>query len=410
MSEISAITRMRERRITAIEGMRAIITAADAEGREELTGEEQGSIEKFETEIRSLDEQIDLRERVAGIQPQLVGKAADALVEETGEAAAERRGRTSGDPLQSEEYRAAFTAYLRGDATPEQRTMLLAPATGGGYTVPQSFWNRLYEYKRQMGVIRNLATVFSTGGGESLTLPTLTNYGTSAWLGEGDAFSESDNTFGQVTFGAYKVGHLIKISTELLQDSAFDLESLIARVFGTNLARAEQTAFVSGNGTNKPTGITAAVGGASVGKTASGATAITVDETLDLVASVAQQYRVPSCAFVAADATIMSLRKIKTGVASDLRYLWQESAVAGEPPTLFGYRFFTDPDFPAMTTGNKSMAFGDWSAYYIREVTGVQVQRLNERYADNGLIGFILQQRLDAKLIDTNAIKLLQQA
>src|SRR5690606_597190 len=144
------------------------------------------------------------------------------------------------------------------------------------------------------------------------------------------------------------------------------------------------------------------------GKTTNSSTAITFDEIIDLIHSVAMPYR-RNASFVTNDLTVAYLRKIKTGVASDQRYLWQESLQAGVPGTILGYPVRTDPFVESdLTAGHRVIAFGDMREYWVRDAGRIGVQRLNERYADDGLVGFRVWARVDGKLVDPNAVKVLE--
>lgn len=402
MSEISAITRLREQRHELVKQMRSIIDTADAESRD-LTAEELQDIEKREQDIAPLDKQIAVRENTLRLAPKLREGDERNLIDNR-----ETAAKTGVD---SDEYRAAFDGYLRGIET---RDHLLSPNTAGGYTVPRGFLNQIVEHRTHFGVIRNLANVFTTASGNTLDLPTLTGRGAAGWTSEAAAYNEADETFGAVTFSAHKMTRIVQVSEELLEDSAFDLQGLLARRFGESLAVLENTAFISGNAVGRPQGI-ATTNGLSTGKTTSGATAITFDEVIDLYHSVSPPYR-QNAVWVMSDTILAYLRKIKTGVASDNRYIWQESATAGIPDRLFGRPFYTDPDMAATSSGSpvsatRTMVFGDLSqAYWIRDAGGMGVRRLNERYADTGLVGFLVSARVDGQIVDSNAAKVLLQA
>ncbi len=405
MSEIAAITRLREQRNALIEQMRGVIDTADSESRD-LTAEELQEVETREVEIKGFDGQINARERVLGMEPRLrVGD--ERMLTGTRETAT--TGGEQQDPTASDEYRTAFMGYIRTGA-PEYRDALLAPNSAGGFTVPREFMAQLVEYRTHFGVIRQVSNTFSTTGGQTMDLPLLTGRGAAGWTNEAAAYNETDEVFGSVVFGAHKMTRIVQVSEELLQDSAFDIGGLLARRFGQSLAVLENTSFITGDGSGKPTGITNAAGLAT-GKTTSGATAITFDEVIDLIHSVTAPYRSPESKFIMADSTVSYLRKIKTGVASDLRYIWQTSAEAGVPDRLFGYPVFIDPDMPAIATGNDTIAFGDFSqAYWIRDAGPIQIKRLDERYADTGQVGFLCSARVDGKVVDNGAAKLLTQA
>ena len=153
--------------------------------------------------------------------------------------------------------------------------------------------------------------------------------GTASWIDEEGAYTESDDSFGQVSIGAYKLGTMIKVSEELLNDSVFDLESYIAREFARRIGTKEEEAFFTGDGTGKPLGILAASGGAETGVTAASATAVTADELIDLFYSLKSPYR-KNAVWVLNDSTIKAIRKLKD---NNGQYLWQPSLVAGTPDT-----------------------------------------------------------------------------
>ena len=201
------------------------------------------------------------------------------------------------------------------------------------------------------------------------------------------------------------MGTTIKISDELMQDSAFDLEGYMASEFARRIGAKEEEAFFTGDGVGKPLGILAASGGADVGKVTSAATSIKADEIIDLFHSLRPAYR-KNAIWVMNDTTISELRKLKD---SNGQYLWQTSLAAGTPDTLLGLPVMTSAYMPEIKAGNKTIAFGDFKYYWIADRLGRTFKRLNELYATSGQVGFIGQQRVDGKLILPEAIKVLSQ-
>ena len=252
--------------------------------------------------------------------------------------------------------------------------------------------------------IEEHAHVFTTSSGNH-KIPVVTSKGTASWIDEEGAIPESDDVFGQQMIGAHKVGTLIKVSEELLNDSAFDLEGYFASEFARRIGNKEEDAFFNGNGAGKPLGILAATGSAQVGVTAASATAVTADEIIDLFYSLEAPYR-KNAIWVLNDASIAAIRKLKD---NNGQYLWQPALHEGTYDTLLGKRIFTSPFVPEMKSGKKSVIFGDLSFYWIGDRQGITFKRLNERYADTGQIGFIATKRLDGKLILPEAVKVLQQ-
>jgi len=229
--------------------------------------------------------------------------------------------------------------------------------------------------------------------------------GTASWIDEEGAVPESDDAFGQVTIGAYKLGTLIKVSEELINDNVFDLEGYISKEFARRIGAKEEEAFFSGNGTGKPNGILNTTCGAQVGVTAAGATALTADEVMDLFYSLNASYR-KKASWLLNDSTIKAIRKLKDGNGN---YLWQPSLTTGTPDTLLGRPVNTSSFMPAIAAGAKTIAFGDYSYYWIADRQGRSFKRLGELYAVTGQVGFLGTQKVDGRLILPEAIKVLQQ-
>ena len=229
--------------------------------------------------------------------------------------------------------------------------------------------------------------------------------GSAAWLDEGEDFEESDSVFGQTSIGAYKLGTMIKVSDELLNDSVFSIESYIATEFARRIGAKEEEAFIVGDGDGKPTGIFHATAGGQLGVTAASATAITADEIIDLVYSLKAPYR-KNAVFIMNDATVKAVRKLKDGQG---QYLWQPSLTAGTPDTLLNRPVYTSAYAPIIEAGASTIAFGDFGYYWIADRQGRSFKRLNELFATSGQVGFLGSQRVDGKLILPEAVKVLKQ-
>ena len=406
MSETSAITRLQEKGHALKGEMRELLDLADAEERA-LTSEEEQKFDRIAADVDKITEEIERRERVNSLpfDGAIVREA--TTVEQAAAPAPEAvRDLTPG----GEEYRSQFWAAMRGADASEYRD--LTTATGGtpfgGYTVPEGFESQMYEFARFQGAISSFATTINTTGGGDLIVPTVgSTYGTADLTTEGSAYAETDDVFGQVNLKAYKLTRLVQVSQELLQDTGVDLEGFLARSLGEALTAREEAFFAVGSGSSQPQGLSAS----SVGKTASSASAITADELVDLFHSITPPYRSrPNCVWLTADSTIAAIRKLKTGVSGDNTYLWQPGLIAGQPDTLLGKPIYAHPNVAAIAASAKVVYFGDMSAMYVRRAGGTVVQRLDERYAELGLVGFIAHRRVDSKLADTTAIKHLAMA
>lgn len=274
----------------------------------------------------------------------------------------------------------------------------------GGYLVPDEFEHTLIDALTEENIFRKNAHVFTTSSG-SHKIPIVATKGTASWIDEEGAVPESDDSFGQVSIEAHKVGTLIKVSEELLNDSAFNLEAYFTTEFARRINDKEEDAFFNGNGTGKPTGIFNATGGAQTGVTTGSSTTITADEIIDLFYSLKAPYR-KKAIWVLNDTTVKIIRKLKDGTGN---YLWQPSLTAGSPDTILGRPVYTSQFVPEVAAGNKTVAFGDLSYYWIGDRQGITFRRLNEKYADTCQVGFLATKRLDGKLVLPEAIKVLVQ-
>ena len=274
----------------------------------------------------------------------------------------------------------------------------------GGYLVPDEYERTLVEALEEENIFRQMAKVIKTSSGDR-KIPVVASKGTASWIDEEGAYPESDDSFGQVSIGAYKLGTMIKVSEELLNDSVFDLQSYISREFARRIGAKEEEAFFTGDGKGKPLGVLAATGGAETGVTAASATAVTADELMDLYYSLKSPYRKKSV-WVLNDSTIKAIRKLKD---NNGQYLWQPSLTAGAPDMILGRPIKTSAYMPAIAAGAKTIAFGDFSYYWIADRQGRSFKRLNELFAATGQVGFLASQRVDGKMILAEAVKVLVQ-
>lgn len=304
-------------------------------------------------------------------------------------------------------YNTSFWKVMRNKSVPHEvlNALHVGTDTEGGYLVPDEYERTLIEALEEQNIFRQLAHVIHTSSGER-KIPVVASKGTASWIDEEAAYPESDDTFGQVSIGAYKLATMIKVSEELLNDSVFDVPSYIAREFARRIGAAEEEAFFTGNGTGRPLGILAETGGAQVGVTGAKADAVTFDEVMDLFYSLRSPYR-RNAVFIMNDATVKALRKLKNGNGD---YIWQPSVTAATPDTILNRPVYTSGFMPTLATGNKTILFGDLGYYWVADREGRSFKRLNELYAPTGQVGFLASQRVDGKLILPEAVKVLQQA
>ncbi|MBR1810986.1 MAG: phage major capsid protein [Clostridia bacterium] len=366
-----------------------------------LSAEDTETYERMEKEIVDLGKEIDRQERLNAFEREMSAPTAEPLTSKPAGTKAETKTGRATDEYKRNFWNAMRTKYPDSSIV---NALQVGTDTEGGFLVPDEFEKTLVQALEEENFFRQIATVIHSNSGDR-KIPVVASKGSAAWIDEEGSYGESDDTFGQISLGAYKLGTLIKVSEELLNDSAFDLETYISNEFGRRLGTKEEEAFFTGDGAGKPTGILAKTGGAEIGVTAASATAITADEVIDLYYSLRVPYR-KKAKWLLNDTTVSALRKLKD---SQGQYLWEPSLVAGTPNKILGCEVITSPFMPTAASGAKSIAFGDFGYYWIADRQGRTFKRLNELYAATGQVGFIGNQRVDGKLILPEAIKVLQQ-
>nr|DAE14773.1 MAG TPA: major capsid protein [Siphoviridae sp. ctTBd21]DAW01742.1 MAG TPA: major capsid protein [Caudoviricetes sp.] len=394
------ILELREKRAKAWEATKAFLDSHRTD-KGTLTAEDDATYSRMEQEITDLGKEIARLERQEALDAELSRPVNTPL---TGKPMNGKADNKSGRA--TDEYRQNFWNMMRSK-TPMPTVMnalQIGTDSEGGYLVPDEYERTLVEALEEENIFRQLAKIIQTSSGDR-KIPVVATKGTASWIDEEGAYLESDDSFGQVSIGAYKLGTMIKVSEELLNDSVFDLESYISREFARRIGAKEEESFFTGDGTGKPLGVLAETGGAEVGVTAASATAITADELIDLFYSLKAPYR-RNAVWVLNDSTIKAIRKLKDNQG---QYLWQPSLTAGAPDLLLGKPVRTSAYMPAIAADAKTIAFGDFSYYWIADRQGRSFKRLNELYAATGQVGFLASQRVDGKLILPEAIKVLAQ-
>lgn len=360
-----------------------------------LSADDDATYSNMEKDLDDLTNEIKRMERREAREAELSKPVNKPITEKPDQAAKpEKTGRASAA------YKEDFGRHLRGK-TPLHNVLSESVDQDGGYLVPEEFEKQIITGLDEVNVLRSLAKVIPTH--HDRKIPISVGHSVATWTAENAAYTESNPTFGQKQIDAFKLTDLVRVSIELLQDSEFDLESYIAAEFARAFGIAEEQAFCVGTGTNQPTGIFTANGGA-VGVTAAAANAITLDEIISLVYSLKSPYR-KNAKFLMNDATIPLLRKLKDNNGT---YLWQPSVQAGQPDKLLGFEIYTSPYAPTVEAGAYAIAFGDFKNYWIGDRMGRTTQRLNELYATNGQIGYVATERVDGKVILPEGIQLLQ--
>lgn len=279
----------------------------------------------------------------------------------------------------------------------------------GGYTVPAEVASMVIEKLKEYGGMRQVAEILTTDAGSSLSFPT--NDGTGEVgeiVGENTGAATGETTFGTVLLNVFKYSSKkIALPIELIQDSAIDVVAFVVARLAERIARIQNTHFTTGAGTTLPDGV---IPKATTGKTGTTGQTLTViyDDLVDLKHSLNRAYR-RNARFMLNDLSVAVVSKIKD---TSGRPIWTpgdgEGLATGTPDALLGYPVVTNDDVAVMAANAKSIAFGDFSKYKIRDVRNSAVIRRfdDSAFALNGQVGFCGWQRSGGNLVDTAAVKL----
>jgi len=403
---------LREKRAALIEQMQGMVAAAKAEGRN-LSNEENEKFDTINNEVDELRASATRIERAEELKKELASKADEV--------------RDNAAPAKVE-ARDAFNAYLRkginGLNAAEARAIQELRGTStqitttdglGGFLVPENWSDFISATELFKSDIEQVATVIRTANGQAFNLPA--NDDTSvvaSILGEGSTATVSDMTFTNVKFEPFTYGSgLVKVSNQLMSDNTFDLASFVGGQLANRLKRGINADLTTGAdvvgppAVSKPQGI---VTGSTQGKVTSANDAIELGEVMDLFYSVDASYRnAPGAGWMMNSTIAKAIRLLGFGQSNDFPAYVPGMSV-GEPDMLFGKPVYINEDMASIAGDAKVALFGDLSQYYIHEAGGVQILRLNERFADELSTGFIGYRRIDANVLQGSAIKHLVMA
>jgi HK97 family phage major capsid protein len=383
-----------EKRATIWDQAQALLQKARDEKRA-LNADEQQQFDRMVAEMGELKATADREERAAQIDAEMRKSVTDPVRPAAGTPEARAAER-------NEEYRSAMDAYLRKGAqelTHEQRTVLaerraMSQVTGnlGGYTIMDKSFGRLIEELKSFGGIRQSRAEFlTTSSGENMPIPIgddTNNKGRR--LGAGDtAATNKDPAFAQRNLETFLyTSEIVKAPFQLLQDSMFDIEGWLWNKLAERISRITNEEQTTGDGNGMPLGI---VTGAGEGKVAPGGQvdSITYNDLVDMFLSVDAAHR-QNAEWMFNDNTLKALMKLAD---QDGKPLWVPSLVAGIPDMVLGKRYVINTDMADPGAGNKPLLFGNLNLYKGRDVTGAIIKRLEEKYIEEGMVGFVMFSR-----------------
>ncbi|HEL2512972.1 TPA: phage major capsid protein [Streptococcus suis] len=394
---MSTLLELKEKRNTAWEQAKNFLNTVRSE--EGLVSEEDAKrYDEMEAKIKLYNKEIARLERQEKLDLELSQPTTQALTSQP--TLGVENSKEGKEGIASTIYNETFWTNIRKRNYYDVANVLrVGEDTEGGHLVPDEYEKKLVEGLREENFFRNLATVIKTSSGER-KIPVVTGHGTASWMDENGLYPETDETFGQVTLDSYKIGTAIRVSEELINDSVFDLENYMTAEFARRIGTEEEKSFLIGDGSKKPTGIFTQ---ADVTGPTTATKDITFDDMIELYHSLPAPYR-KNAVWILHDSTVKAIRKLKDGNGN---YIWQPSTQAGQPDLILNRPYYTSTFAPLPEAGNKAIAFGDFSYYWIADRQGRTFKRLNELYAANGQIGFLASQRVDGKLVLPEAVKVL---
>jgi HK97 family phage major capsid protein len=420
------VEKLNEQRMRAWDAQKAEL---DNTAGRERTAEEQARIERMDAEIDALDAEIreyvmrETREREAAelreAQSRVFGAAPKATAP-VDELRAFVEAALRGERVSLEvDVRAAQRErqLLRQGASPEELRVLAWDTGSSASLVPTTLARTLYEYmEASNGIFRAPTTMINTTGGDKIEFPRVATHSIATQVsGQGTTLAGSDPVFGKMTLDAFKYGQLVVVANEVVQDSAVDIAGFLGRNIGRALGRVIATDLVAGSGSGKPNGLMTAIVGSGTIATGGSLITPTVEKLIDLQYSVNDEYRnSPDAAWLMNDSTAGTLRKLRDGAGGTIgAFLWQPSLtngiINGQPDRLLDKPVYTDPNVSAAGSANKTVAFGDMSAYYVRTVGNPVIESDSSRYFDTDQVGFRGKWRVDGDLIDTSAVNVIRQ-
>lgn len=382
---------LRQERAKLIHDARELVDQADTEKRS-MTDEENGQFNTMMDKANDLREQIQREENLREAENEIEQRRED-------EGQRERRG-NGGEPDPMLGFRSWVQSGAAGGEHGEAfRALSAGVNTEGGFLVaPEQFVTELIKAADDMVFMRGLSTTFQLERAASLGAPELTADPADAdWTTELQTGS-ADGTmaFGKRALYPHPSAKRIKVSSDLLRKSLLPAEQIVMNRFAYKFGITEEKAFLTGNGDKQPLGVfTASANGVSTARdvsTDNTTTAIGADNLRNVKYQLKSQYQANASWIFHRDA-IKMISKLKDG---DGQYLWQEGIRQGDPDMLLGRPVYMSEYAPnTFTTGQYVGILGDFSHYWIVDALDMQMQRLNELYAESNQVGFIARRETD---------------
>lgn len=388
---MQSIQALRERHASLAKETRDLVEKHNGEWK----AEHQSAYDAGIAQLDDVKAQIDRLERTASA-------AADQRVDDKITESKERNIRAAGKELFAKWMKGGDRALSAQDWADVRATLSTTTTTEGGYTVPTDVASQINDVLKAYGGVREEATVITSDMGNDINFPT--SDGTSEvgeLIGQNTTATAADPTFGVVTLSTYKFSSkIVAVPYELLQDSNADIIGFVTKRLGERLGRITNQYFTTGTGSGQPKGVVTAAASGKVGTTGQTTTVI-FDDLVDLVHSVDPAYRSGNCCFMLNDSTLKVIRKLKDSQNRPVFLPGYEGLGGAMGDSLLGYDICINQDVASMGANAKSILFGDFSRYTIRDVMGMTLFRFDDSaYAKLGQVGFLAWMRTGGTLTD----------
>ena len=413
-----SIQALRERLAASNKAAKALL--AD-KGDQTWTKEDQATFDNHMDEAERITRQIEAHEK-------LMAQDRDENFTDVGEHRIDRNAKNGKKLTEAEK---AFNIFLRKsfkdmsveEALAVRNTMSTTTAAQGGYTVQSAVATQMIDILKAYGYMRRVASQITTEQGNPLSYPTSDGTSeTGEWIAQNTTATGADPTFGTVALNVFKASSkVVAVPYELMQDAQIDIQSMVFKRLSDRIGRISNTGYTVGDGVTMPNGLVTA---SSVGKTGTTGQTLTIiyDDLVDLIDSLDAAYLdipptaqdLPGAApgFMMSQTMRRVIRKIKDTAG---RPLWTPSYDAGlggkasTPDMLMGYPVFINNDMPVPAANAKSLAFGNFHKYLIRDAMDITFFRFDDSaYAKLGQVGFLAWARTGGNLLDVNSVRLYQ--
>jgi HK97 family phage major capsid protein len=400
-----SIQALREQRGTVARALHELVNKADFD-----TVTDQAIYENAMSEIEAIDAKID---RIAAANEKI---AAETRTQNVADLSAKkgRDGNDAGLAVYAKWLKGGDRALNQEDWAAIRNTMSTTTNSEGGFTVDSVVANAVIDALKAFGGMREVSTVITTAGYGLLSFPT--SDGTSEVgeiIAENTTATDLDPSFGTVGLPVYKFSSKVAtVPFELLQDSSVDIEAFIQSRLIARLSRTTNQMFTTGTGSSQPNGVaTAATIGVTAANSTSQVTAVTYDSLIATQHSLDPAYR-RNAGWMFADSTMRSIRQLKDGSSRPIFVPGYETGVpGGVPDSLLGAPVYINQDVAAMAAGAKSILYGDFSGYYIRDIMAVEMFRFTDsNFTKKGQVGFLAWMRSGGNLVDVGKVRAFKNA